>query len=374
MTDIEKTYNRVIIVGNGFDLACGLKSSYQDFILDILKNGYLDAIKNGEIKTLFFELKYIETSEDYINKDIKFINNASRFNEIINYFKQRKTIEYKSLNLIFRNIIESNTKNWVDIESIYFKEIKKRWGEIKLKPENETEIIEEVENLNNNLTDISNALKDYLNLIKSNISISSREDKLENLRDLIYEKLRDEIIKNLPDKFKPVKDPEKVLILNFNYSDFAYQFLLRRNANYIALHGSLKDYTNNIVFGYGDDTNEIYKEMEASGHSEFLEKIKSFQYGRDNQYHKLLNFIEGENFEVFILGHSCGLSDKTLLKTIFEHQNCYAIKAFHYLGETEHFYKRMAIARHFDDKIAMRQKMLPYDEFYKIPQLIKHIR
>lgn len=27
----QKNYNKIIILGNGFDLACGLKSTYKDF-------------------------------------------------------------------------------------------------------------------------------------------------------------------------------------------------------------------------------------------------------------------------------------------------------------------------------------------------------
>jgi hypothetical protein len=38
--------NRLIIIGNGFDLAHGIKTSYHDFLLDYLKKGCLEAIDN----------------------------------------------------------------------------------------------------------------------------------------------------------------------------------------------------------------------------------------------------------------------------------------------------------------------------------------
>lgn len=39
--------NRLIIIGNGFDLAHGLKTSYHDFILDFLKENCTKAMKEG---------------------------------------------------------------------------------------------------------------------------------------------------------------------------------------------------------------------------------------------------------------------------------------------------------------------------------------
>ncbi len=359
-------YNRVIIVGNGFDLACGLKSSYHDFILDIIKNGYSEAIKKGVYTSEFFDLIYEKMNDETSDFDLNKIENENDFKKLINYFKGSKYFKTRYLNKLFQKIIYTDSKNWIDIESFYFKELRIIWELIKLHPEKENDLISDVTRLNEELSQISNALKKYLKSLNFN-----RNDfmiKNSSLTDRLYEKLRNDDIKYLPLEYKPENDPEKVLILNFNYTEFAGKYLSKNNSIYITLHGSLTDYSNDIVFGYGDDTNEIYQQMEASGHSEFLEKIKSFQYGRDEKYHKLLNFIAGQNFEVFILGHSCGLSDKTLLKTIFEHKNCYAIKAFHYGGETDHFYKRMAIARHFDDKISMRQKVLHYDQYFEVTQ------
>ena len=39
--------NRLIIIGNGFDLAHGLKTSYHDFILYYLKDNCIKAIQGG---------------------------------------------------------------------------------------------------------------------------------------------------------------------------------------------------------------------------------------------------------------------------------------------------------------------------------------
>ena len=39
--------NRLIIIGNGFDLAHGIKTSYHDFILDYLKTCLIKCSESG---------------------------------------------------------------------------------------------------------------------------------------------------------------------------------------------------------------------------------------------------------------------------------------------------------------------------------------
>jgi hypothetical protein len=57
------------------------------------------------------------------------------------------------------------------------------------------------------------------------------------------------------------------------------------------------------------------------------------------------------------MGHSCGNSDRTLLNTIFEHENCISIKPFFWdkgNGEDNYTEMVMNISRNFNDKQAMR--------------------
>lgn len=44
----------------------------------------------------------------------------------------------------------------------------------------------------------------------------------------------------------------------------------------------------------------------------------------------MLEFLNSGLFQVVILGHSCGNSDRTLLNTVFEHQNCVSIKPYYH--------------------------------------------
>lgn len=73
-------------------------------------------------------------------------------------------------------------------------------------------------------------------------------------------------------------------------------------------------------------------------------------------------------FEVLIYGHSCGLSDRILLKTIFEHQNCKRIHVAFHNDIDDYFNKTIEISRHFDKKDEFLKKLQPFNEFLKIPQ------
>ena len=61
--------------------------------------------------------------------------------------------------------------------------------------------------------------------------------------------------------------------------------------------------------------------------NECMRHIKSTRYLESDNYRKMLEFIESDTFQVIILGHSCGNSDRTLLNTLFEHRNCVSVKS-----------------------------------------------
>ena len=46
MENVDKEYNRIVLIGNGFDRALGLKTSYLDFILNYLKRATIEKLRN----------------------------------------------------------------------------------------------------------------------------------------------------------------------------------------------------------------------------------------------------------------------------------------------------------------------------------------
>ena len=78
------------------------------------------------------------------------------------------------------------------------------------------------------------------------------------------------------------------------------------------------------------------------------------------------------------MGHSCGLSDRTLLNTIFEHENCRSIKVFYHEWENDEGQKKdnfteitQNISRHFNDKKEMRAKLVNKSLCEPLPQNIR---
>lgn len=103
----------------------------------------------------------------------------------------------------------------------------------------------------------------------------------------------------------------------------------------IHIHGELNKENNPIIFGYGDESADDYKKIEKLNDNEYLKNVKSINYLQTDNYKKMLGFINSDYYQVFILGHSCGSSDKTLLNTLFEYKNCVSIKPFYYKNLTK---------------------------------------
>ena len=95
---------------------------------------------------------------------------------------------------------------------------------------------------------------------------------------------------------------------------------------------------------------------------ECLRYVKSIRYLEATNYKKVLRFIESAPFQVVIMGHSCGRSDRTLLHTIFEHGNCASIKLCYYRkedGSDDYLEKIQNISRNFVSMEDMRDVVVP---------------
>jgi hypothetical protein len=100
-----------------------------------------------------------------------------------------------------------------------------------------------------------------------------------------------------------------------------------------------------------------------------LDFAKSFGYFRTPAYQNLSGFIRNTDYELHIIGHSCGLSNRTLLSQIFESKRCYSIQLHYYNNEKEYINNAQEISRHFKNKIGMRSKLRPYTQSTACPQI-----
>lgn len=363
---MDKIYNRIVLIGNGFDKALGLKTSYAEFILDYLKKSIKYELEslfevNGLISLNFQGELSSSNKSKYISK----IESITTSTELLKYFESIGKISYKYP--FFEGLINRCVKaRWVDIEQYYYESLKKEFQIYKNphKAKNLTNIIE----LNKCMDELTVALSNYVRNQQIKISINS---SLHAFFKNIGEPLTPNIA-SLVKNHDRQNAPSEILFLNFNYTNTIQQLMSNvfsnGNNKHIHIHGTVNNEENPIIFGYGDDTGEEYRELEFEGENELLRIVKSFQYPRTHNYHNLLNYLAETEFDVFVIGHSCGLSDRTMLKTIFEHRHCLAIQNFHYKGEPEDFEKRMEISRHFTNKVNMRERVLPFDKWATIPQ------
>jgi len=133
------------------------------------------------------------------------------------------------------------------------------------------------------------------------------------------------------------------------------------------IHGRLGD-DDSIIFGYGDELDGNYQRIESERSKELFKNIKSIHYLKNKEYTDLRWFLESDWYDVHILGHSCGLSDRTLLNYIFENDYCKSIKIYHH--NNDFFEKGIEISRCFKDKNDMRKKIQPYNVEDEIPQFL----
>ncbi len=339
--------NRLIIIGNGFDLAHGLESSIMDFLYQ-----YTFRIKSLLLQNLNFEDNFIKIS---VNAQILDFENELRAHnpkETFKWLMGHTNVHYLELTwkskFIQSLFSEVEDKKWVDVELMYF---------------------------------------DYLkNLVENNKSVSGLNVDFNNLKDLFLDYLKKkvvacdfpisgELLNQMLQEIKPIEvlsntikgkvNPTNYCLLNFNYTNIAQKYCddLKASVEYIPIHGSLDGDDISIqspVFGFGDEFDINYLKFELLNNDELFKHIKSFKYLQFRHYRNLIEFIDGGPYQVQIFGHSCGVSDRTLLNTIFENENCISIKLFYFdnRGVDNYEQNSYSIARHFKSKSNLRDKVV----------------
>ncbi|MDR1747742.1 MAG: bacteriophage abortive infection AbiH family protein [Spirochaetaceae bacterium] len=355
--------NRIILIGNGFDLAHGLKTSYNDFIDDYWERKVNTIFpKTYLAENYFFRNLGYNPYREYKDTDIN-TNNIrydpllrlnddpekhgyeqfiSLYSQLPLYSDSEKKFRFE--NHFLKQITENKSlHNWIDIEAEYYRALNDC-----LEGKRE----EGIEKLNHEFLTLKTALEDYLIKVQNETQINKSPEIEENM----FSPLLDEDILNLSDNALTLTN---TLFLNFNYTS-TEKLYTRNNNEYevIHIHGELEHPDNPVIFGYGDEIDDTYKLIENKNDNKYLENIKSFKYFEARNYKNLLNFIDSDRYQIFIMGHSCGISDRTLLNTLFEHENCFSIKVFYHKrgdGSDNHSDMVRNISRNFTDKSLMRK-------------------
>lgn len=401
--------NRLVLIGNGFDLAHGLKTSYADFI-----NWYWKQRVSGFIyehssvsKDILCTFESIDSDRThwYIHYLYSFIQllhplegEAATPKDIVEAIIEANDTYRVTFSPFFERIYKSiETKGWVDIENEYY--------ELLTKYSSEDSSEAKIEELNTQLRFLQEKLVEYLKVagvtdkkssgveaiiyapfkpedisvegkhaleehVKSGLELDQREwdIKLRQYNSICYSSGRVYSYKEEYDKKIDWEDvpielllPNQIMLLSFNYTQTAYLYCKDASIFQVnQIHGNL-DEPKSIIFGYGDELDEKYKKLLDKNDNTCLANIKSIKYLEADNYRRMLSFIEAEPFQVIVMGHSCGNSDRTLLNTLFEHKNCVSIKPYYhkkgddwdnYLGTVQN------ICRNFTNMKLMRDRVV----------------
>lgn len=371
--------NRIVLIGNGFDLANDYKTSYKDFIVwyfkEKLRQIMLKAFYNMSNDKIL-KIKKIGDIDYYVGGEI---NEESSKMFIDNIFsKKERNVKIEHISKLLLEIVKSyETKGWVDIESDYYRllctyisngeadEVKKLNEDLDFVKEKLIEYLKEVSKEKKEIyqdiqdkifgpfkeKDIAVKARNIWNEFLKRRFDSSDEDflklyssynsdfgYLESDKRDYKEMLEDYLENGKPyDKgYRNISYPDNIMLLNFNYTDIADRYLLNDSAIFsvVYIHGKL-DAPKSVILGYADEFDKFYKEINEQDDNESLKNIKFIRYHEANNYKKVLSFIESDYYQVYIMGHSCGKSDRSLLKKLFEHEHCVSIKPFYYYVDKE---------------------------------------
>lgn len=388
--------NRIILIGNGFDLAHKLPTSYADFI-NWYWDCWLEQLKNSGETKISDKLCSISNKYDipwhYLLTDRLDKKSPPKGWSFIDHI--RKDNNYTvNFSLFLNNICQSiKTKGWVDIEKEYY--------DLLCLSMNKSQQLTAYE-LNEELMCLQLRLIEYLKEIDGRITEEIANSKIRKYmfepievedisiasKDIFYGYMQErekwsldywqEIRKSYQGLyFEDIYDennlerlraechflPDRIMFLNFNYTKTANIYLENADQSKFFInhiHGVLSN-PESVIFGYGDELDDNYKKLSNCNDNVLLKNVKSIRYTETDNYRKILSFIEASPFQVYIMGHSCGNSDRTLLNTLFEHRNCASIKPFYYVktdGTDNYLDIVQNISRNFTDMKLMRDRVV----------------
>lgn len=376
--------NRIILIGNGFDLAHGLKTSYNDFI-----SWYWDK-EYKLIKTQYEQWPEI----DIFERKTKIYSYKSVGGDIHHAYIPRCGEELRRCVTItnrFWDRIEKEltTPYWSGIEDLYYKclnECRKTYLS-----EQERGVKSEISRLNEDFDTIRSLFKSFLKTYyNENGQLTWKKDifniegMLTYMPEMLDSMLQD-FIETTPENNS--NSDHRIVLLNFNYTRTPELYLEEIEKHGIQvktiyIHGELFDEHNPMIFGYGDEMAQESVDIVESKQNEFLKYSKSVLYFQSGQYQELMNALKKsptdpnfEDFEIFIFGHSCTNGDRTLLRYLFESEHCKRIKYFHYAGKNgmaDFKEKASNIYRIFGEsgkeKYNARMRLVPFNPDDHIPQ------
>ncbi|MBQ2808694.1 MAG: hypothetical protein IJF06_06290 [Bacteroidaceae bacterium] len=372
--------NRIIIAGNGFDLAHGLKTKYEDFInwywkqcgynlLHCSEKEMSDGLCSFKVKDRVNAFSWAMAFQGWrYQRNNPFVkwNEIDALNAAVN---DRDYCDFSIMSPLFQRICKQMSFGWVDIENEYYSlltEVKASFDKGFVKPDYKA--------LNSQLDILRNKLIQYLKL-----ECERSAPFIGNMHNIMYQPIKEREISVAYKKMQnenligDVK-PNATMFLNFNYTKTPERYISESSNTFVNyIHGNIEN-PESVIFGYGDELDSSFKQLQDMNDNECLRHIKSIHYLESDNYRRMLEFVESGPFQVVIMGHSCGLSDRTMLNTLFEHANCVSIKPYYYVneqGKDNYLDIVQNISRNFTNPQLMRDRVVNKTFCEPLPQVNK---
>lgn len=335
----EKSFNQLIILGNGFDLACGLKSTYKDFFDQVLykdknKNNYWyhifktlstkDQINNGWTdieKQILTELKNLEvlySEEVFIEKE-KDIKKASEYFLSNLSPEQRDTFKLT----IDATILAVDTHYWslpskqelqshlieklLLLERDFFTYLNEQ---ISIEKTYIDDFFTDNKEISQNNYYIKSLIIGYFLLISQvpKLSLGTLQSKLEKIEENDSFDSFSKQVESIKELF--LDDDIEIIksnVLSFNYTE---PF---KNLNIRNIHGALSE--DNIIFGIDYDKLKInFKQPPI----EFSKSYRILENGRTTAMS-----ITSDIDIIKFYGHGLGEADYSYFQAIFDSVDLY---------------------------------------------------
>lgn len=298
--------NNILVIGNGFDLAHGLKTKYDDFI---------EYVKNK---------KYDEPSDGIYTDEIKRIVEVDK-NGFINYFLEYANAVpgWVDMEKLIKDIIEqfqdffANYKDYV--ENNFF--IENKMG---LKISN---ILEKfglrTENFKYRNGEKEFELSDYNKVYGLNTQkiIGKLRKELEGLVRALENYFILETGLNPVDKtsskLKQIADIRPSYVISFNYTT-TYELYGISEDNVYHVHGKINSNPNNMVLGFNDEDEE---NLDFVYFKKYFQRIqKRTGYIDEDRFHVLGNQYSITDVPVVthFYGHSMDATDKDVIEKLYD--------------------------------------------------------
>lgn len=358
---------KILIIGNGFDLAHKMPTSYADFANFYIENKIVPEIEgtflNKPTSNDFFKPIFLKSlrnrglksqlSKDSLINELYWSAASKKPHQLANKLKENTNqIDTIISNTFLGKLYRGNYDHWFDIEHAFFQEILIHKNTADRRQDSNRLVAKEgMIKLNREFLEIKKALFEYLETVRVK---------------------KNHVVQHFLDTH--LKGVSEVYILNFNYTSTIEQYILEytRNQNIETnyIHGSLDD--DHIIFGYGNDKDPVYDEIKNLEIDEFLKHFKPIEYQNHNSYGQLYEraLDKFKSYDVLVIGHSLGTTDKTLLSEILNTPKlgkliCCKRKDLEHQPELvqEEFTKlNMKASRIFSDELTKRKKMVNFTQ------------